>query len=89
MEMSLGVYIINNYQQHLLNMTKNIIKDGVLWNVLMIMSCDMPLFSCLYPGYSNLKDYPGCNEHSDHDVTHCEKLLKKIYETVRNSPILE
>jgi len=54
-----------------------------------VKSNNLPLFSWLDPGYSNLKDFPACDEHPDHDVTNGEKLLKKIYEAIRNSDIWE
>jgi len=49
----------------------------------------LPLFSWLDPAYYNANDFPACDEHPDHDVTDGEKLLKKIYEELRNSDIWE
>ncbi|ETO31587.1 phosphoesterase family protein [Reticulomyxa filosa] len=52
-------------------------------------SGDLPLFSWLDPAYFALTDFPASDEHPDHDVTNGEKLMKRVYESLRQSPVWE
>jgi hypothetical protein len=46
---------------------------------------ELPLYSWLDPQYSEDVFEPATDQHPDHDVTMGEKLLKKIYESLRAS----
>jgi len=54
-----------------------------------LQSGDLPVFSWLDPAYFDREKFPASDQHPDHDVTEGEKLMKRVYEAVRQSPIWE
>eukprot|EP01083_Nonionella_stella_P237600 833356_1 len=48
---------------------------------------DLPLYSWLDPNYEEMPGYPASDQHPDHNVLEGEKLMKKIYEKLRNSTV--
>mmetsp|Transcript_19274 Transcript_19274/g.25112 ORF Transcript_19274/g.25112 Transcript_19274/m.25112 type:complete len:571 (+) Transcript_19274:99-1811(+) len=50
---------------------------------------DLPAFTWIDPAYFDLPEYgrPASDQHPSHDVSQGEILIKKVYETLRNSPL--
>jgi phospholipase C len=50
---------------------------------------DLPDFTWIEPAYYNTPFWVATDQHPDHDVGYGEKLIKDVYEALRNSPIWE
>jgi phospholipase C len=51
---------------------------------------DLPEFTWIEPAYFDIgENYPASDQHPDHDVSEGEKLIKKVYESMRASPLWE
>ena len=48
---------------------------------------DLPLYSWLDPNYHEMPEFPATCQHPDKDVTKGERLMKRIYEALRNSTL--
>lgn len=49
----------------------------------------LPNYSFLSPSWSDMADLPASDQHPDHDIAEGERLIKRVYEALRRSPLWE